>query len=122
MLVPGTGLLNIALTMIAPQSFSYYAFASKTTNSIGLDVNVYAPPVTIKGSIQPVSRRLYEQYGLNLQKNYIWAYISRSITDIDRDRSSDKIVFNGQTYQCLSDTRWFAQDGWMAVMCVQVPS
>ena len=120
--VPGSNLLMQALSLISAQSFQYIAFQSRLTNSIGYDVNTYAAPITIQGSIQPVPRSLYDQYGLQIQKNYIWVYTPNAVVDIDRDRSSDKVIFNSNTYQILSDTLWYPLDGWTAAIAIQVPS
>lgn len=120
-MIPGANLLNMALTVIAPQSAQYYADLSRATNAIGLDNTTYAAPVTVRASIQPVSRELVEQYGLDLQRTYITVYISQAVVDIDRDVSGDQIVFNGSKYNMLSDTKWQPLDGWTACICVKVP-
>jgi hypothetical protein len=122
MSVPSSNLLAQALRVIKPSAFQYVAYQSRTTNSIGLDVATYAAPVTLRGSIQPVPRNIFEQYGLDFQKSYIWVYVQKNISDIDRDRSSDRIIFNGKTYQILSNTEWYPIDGWSAFICVYVPN
>jgi hypothetical protein len=112
----------MALSVIGRSSFSYLAFASRTPNAIGQDITNYARPVTLQGSVQPVPRSLYQQYGLDFQRNYINVYVSKAILDVTRDVSGDMIVFNGNSYQCVSTTPWAAIDGWVAVLCVQVPT
>ncbi|MHC5539495.1 phage collar protein [Singulisphaera rosea] len=110
----------MATRLIATQAFDYYAFDCRTPNAIGLDVAVYKTPVTLRGSIQPVPRSLYQAYGLDFQKNYINVYVSQAITDISRDVSGDQIVFEGNPYQCVSKTPWVGIDGWDAVLCVAI--
>jgi hypothetical protein len=112
----------MAMQIVGKSSFSYLAFASRTPNEIGQDVTKYEPPVTLQGSVQPVPRSLYQQYGLDFQRNYINVYVSKAVLDVERDVSGDMIVFSGNSYQCLSVTPWVAIDGWSAVLCVQVPS
>lgn len=119
---PGSNILNQALRVIAKQTFSYYAFISRTPNAAGLYVNTYASPISISGSVQPVARNLYQQYGLDFTKNYVMVYTPNNIIDIDRDRSSDQILFNSKAYQVLADTLWFPIDGWTACICIGVPS
>lgn len=120
-MIPGANILQTALSIIAKQDFQYLAFSSRTPNDIGQDVAHYAPPVTAKGSVQPVPRNLYQAYGLDFQKNYMNFYMPRAVLDVERDVSGDQFKFNCQTYQCLSKTDWYGVDGWVAVLAVQVP-
>lgn len=122
MLVPGSNILNMALSVIAKSSFQYYAFVSRTPNEVGQDIATYASPTILRGSVQPIPRSLYQEYGLDFQRNYVNVYISRDMMDIARDVSGDKIIFNRNTYQCVSKTAWDAIDGWDAVLCVQIPN
>ena len=108
------------LSVIGRQSFQYYAFASRTTNEIGIDVSTYGPPRPITGSIQPVPRNLYEVYGLQFDKYYVTFFIERNVLDVARDVSGDQIIYCGSRFQVLQKTDWFHQDGWDALLAVQV--
>lgn len=154
MKVPGSNLLNAALGVIASQTLGYYAFVKRTTNKIGYDVDTYALPLAVRGSIQAVSRSMMVDQGLDLQKNYVNIFISRQVLDLNRDVSSDYFIYgpvskpgpfqlgthggegittdsmqqiitgapaNAAVYKGLSATKWFAQDGWVQVLCVEVP-
>lgn len=120
MTIPGSNLLNAALSVIAKQTFTYHKFKSRTTNEVGQDVSEYCPPVTIQGSVQPLPRNLYQAYGFDLQQNYVNFYASRRFLDVTRDVSGDQIVFQGRKYQCLSTTPWFGIDNWDQILCVQI--
>lgn len=120
MTVPGSNLLRQALSVIASQCFQYFAFTGRTTNDIGQDVAQYATPTTLRGSVQPVPRSMYQTYGLDFQQNYLNVYVSRSLLDIARDVSGDQIAFQGKRYQCVSKTPWYGIDGWDAILCVEV--
>lgn len=119
-MIPGSNILSQALRILASQTFQYLAFQSRDPNSVGQYVVTYAAPITLTGSVQPVPRELYERFGLDFQRNYINVYVSRAVIDIARDVSGDQIIFNGDTYQCLSKTPWEGIDGWDAVLSVQV--
>lgn len=119
-MIPGSNLLAQALTVINPQEFAYFVFAARITNSIGLDVPVYNAALDLQGSVQPVPRTMYQIMGLDFQKNYNVFFIEQNVVDVARDVSGDQIVFSGKTYQCVSKTDWFQQDGWDAVLAVQV--
>lgn len=118
--IPGINLLNMALTLIAKQTITYYQFAGRSQNSIGQDVTTYNKPISIVGSFQPVPRSLYQQYGLDLQKDYYTFYTSNDMIDVGRDVSGDQIAFRGQRFQCESDNAWFQMDGWVGVICVHI--
>jgi hypothetical protein len=114
-------LLNMALTVIAPQAVEYYANTGRTTNAIGIDVAAYAAPVPMRGSLQPVPRTLYQANGLDYEKNYYTFYTPNNVLDVRRDVSGDQITYNGMRLQVLASNDWFPQDGWVGVLCVQVP-
>lgn len=119
-MIPGSNLMARAVRLIAQNKLSYQRFVSRTTNEIGLDVPEYEDAVDILGSIQPVPRQLYQQYGLDFQKRYVNLYAQIDVIDITRDVSGDLVTFAGRTYQLLSATDWFNIDGWAAVLCVEV--
>jgi len=119
-MIPGSNLLTMAFQIISQQTLIYYKFAGRSLNALGQDVSMYNIPISIKGSFQPVPRRLYQALGLDFQKEYFNFYVPQAIIDIGRDVSSDQLVFNNKTYQCLSNTEWEAIDGWVAVLCVLI--
>lgn len=120
-MIPGSNLLNLALTVIGRQWFDYYRFKSRAPNRVGLDVTIYELPVNLSGSVQPVLRELYEKFELDLQRDYMTFYVSKDVMDVARDVSGDQMFFNGKIYQCMSITNWFPMDGWVPVLCVAVP-
>lgn len=113
-------LLNRAFRLIPPQVVRYYQALSRTTNSIGQNITTYAMGVDIVGSFQPLSKALYAQFGLDLQKSYYTLYASKDILDLQRDISADQLDFLSKRYQCESNTDWFEYDGWKGVLCVMV--
>lgn len=119
-MIPGSNLLAMALRVIAAQSFTYNAFLSRALTSVGQYVATYKAPITVQGSVQPVPRELYTQYGLDFQRNYVIFYAPINTLDIKRDVSGDQIIFGCSSYQCVSITNWFRQDGWDGVLAVEV--
>ncbi|MEJ2767553.1 phage collar protein [Mycetohabitans sp. B46] len=118
--MPGSNLLSLALSVIGKQRVEYYRFLGRETNDVGIDVNRYAPPVPLYGSVQAVDRNLYQYLGLDFQKRYIRLYACAQLQDVARDRSSDQIEFASQRYQLLSDADWFNINGWDGALCVQI--
>lgn len=120
MLVPGSNILNLALMVIAKQQFNWYPFANRLDQPNGQYLSVYNTPVSLLGSVQAVSRNLYQEYGLDFDKYYLHFFVSQNVIDVTRDVSGDVIVFEGNTYQCLSITPWFGIDGWVEIVAVQI--
>lgn len=121
-MIPGANVLQMAMSVLGKQCVQYYNFLSRATNSIGQDVATYSGPVPIQASVQPVPRNLYEQYGLPFDRYYVNVYVPQSVLDVSRDVSGDALQYNGNYYQVLSKTDWFQQDGWVAVLAIQVPT
>lgn len=119
-MIPGSNLLNSALSIIAKQTIIYYKAASRTKNALKQWIVVYDTPVNIVGSFQPVPRSRYDQYGLDFQKSYFTFYTSNDLIDIQRNVAADQIVFGSQRYQCLSSNDWFGIDGWLGILCVLI--
>ena len=120
MSVPGSNLLNQALTVIAPQTVQYQRFVSRDTNQIGYDVSVFADPVPVRGSFQPVPRSRYEFQGLDFSKSYWVLFAPLGMIGVDRDVSGDQLTFQGRRYQVESITAWHGVDGWSEALCVEV--
>ncbi len=118
--VPGSNLLNIALRAIRSQTIQYYVYTGRAPDSVGREVATFASPVSILGSFQPVSRAVYQQYGLDVSKNYYMFYVQTNALALERNVSGDQIAFNGQRFQCQSETNWFAMDGWTGILVVRI--
>ncbi len=119
-MIPGANILNMALTIIAKQTIVYYESLGRTINAVGQDVTLYNNGKVIVGSFQPIQKNLYEIYGLNLQKNYYNFYTSNNIIDVQRNVSGDQIAYEGQRFQCESNTEWYSLDGWKGILCVHI--
>lgn len=120
MSIPGSNLLNAALTVIAKQSLIYYRATGRTLNDVGQDVTTYAPGVVVLGSFQPVPRTLYAQFGLDLQKDYFTFYVSKDVIDVGRDVSGDQLAYFDERFQCESNNDWYRADGWKGILCVKI--
>ena len=115
-------LLNKALTILPRQCFQYYANTGRTSQPNAQYLATYAAPIELTGSVQPVPKTLYQVYGLDFAKAYFTFFVSHSVMDITRNFSGDAFVYNGNTFQCVQKTDWFAYNGWDAILAIQVPS
>lgn len=115
-----SNILNIALSVIPKQAFEYYEYDTKANTDIGIDEVGYKAPITLYGSIQPVTQAVYIEMGLDFTKRYYNAFCSRFINDVKRDVSSDKVMYNGQTMQVIGKTEWSAYNGWDSFLMVAI--
>lgn len=121
-MIPGANLLAMAMGPIGAQTLQHEAFEGRTVNSIGNFISTFAAPVDITGSMQPVNRKLYQQLGLNLSKDYATLYTQADVHVTDRDREGDRVSFGGKVWQAESDMDWRLVDGWRKILCVRIPS
>ena len=122
MATPGSNLLDDALTLICPDSFQYYRFMDIQTNGIGLDVRRYAPPTSVRGSVQAVDRSLYADAGLDFSKRYLQIWTSTDVSDLYRARAGDQVQWEGSRWEVTSENDWHPMDGWNSFLAVQVPT
>lgn len=122
MSIPGSNLLNRALSVIKPDNVTYRKFKRRTTNSVGIYVEEYESDVEVKASVQAVSNYVYKELGLDFQKAYVRIYISVDVIDLSRDVSGDRFIIFGNTYQLMSSGMWFPIDGWVGLTAVQILS
>jgi hypothetical protein len=119
-MIPGSNIFLLAASVIGLQDITYYRYKDRTQNAAFQFITTYETAITIQGSFQPVQRDLYQEYGLDFQKNYAMLYCAKDIMDVQRDISGDKIVYKNKTYQCQSNLYLYDVDGWVGVMVVQI--
>jgi hypothetical protein len=117
--VPSSNVLKAALRSIKPQSVGYVQYIGRSTNALGYDVAVYSPVVSIRGSFQAMPRRMFQSYGLDLNKEYANFFTPHPVRDVDRDSSGDMLHYAGYVWQILSVTDW-SVDGWKEALCVKI--
>lgn len=113
-------LLNKALKLIPGETYQYLQYDKEDTNAMGIKVATYKEAVTIKGSVQSPENSLYEQIGLNLDKNYKIFYGSTNIKGNEEQPKPDRFIYDGKTYETVKDTNWFNYDGWCGVLAVEL--
>lgn len=119
-MIPGLNLLDVALSVIAPQDVMILRCTGRTVNSAGNFVSTYAAAAPLKASVQAVPRSEYQYLGLDLQKNYAKMYASADTQDVGRDRSGDQFTWAGRKWQAESNTDWYQQDGWKATLLIDI--
>lgn len=120
MIVPGSNLLQMAMGVIGAQKVEWRRFTGTVTNAAGVKVPSYSDPVDVYGSFQAVDQSLLQNLGLDWTKNYATFYASVNFGDVQRDKTGDRLTYDGKNFAISSKTPWYAQDGWSRVLCVEI--
>ena len=120
MIVPGSNLLGIALSVLGAQTASYYARTGRTKNSRGVFVTTFAPPIDVIGSWQPMNKTTVTAMGLDMSKDYATFYSATPFNTIDENEPADEFTYAGRRWRAISKTNWTPADGWNGVVVVDV--
>lgn len=112
--------LTAAQRVIRKQTIELRRFSGRDLNAAGKWVSTYETPVTVECNVQPVSRSLYQQMGLDFEKTYISILATPDIEDVGRDRSGDQIVIDSDLYESVGETDWQRSAGWNRIVAVRV--
>ena len=112
-------LLNIAAAAIPQQSLQWERFTGRELIG-GRWVSRYDAAKPIKGSIQAVDLRSYQQLGFDTAKRYWTLYTSHSVSMTGEDRAPDIVHWQGKRMEPIGETPWDGQDGWRTVYLVEI--
>lgn len=95
------------------KSFTYieYSDTDTTINEIGVEVPVITRRQTYEGSIQPVSNKMYEQMGLELNKNYRVVYCPALLQSIAEKTVAGRILYDNRTWDIIENQNWWDSNG-----------
>lgn len=117
-------LLPIAMTATAVlgcnKIFQYYRYQETIVDDMGRDVPQYADPKPITGSVQAVSNKMYEQLGLDLNKNYKIIYSPELIQSIAEKIQPDRIVYDNRTFEVVENKNWYETNGYTKILIVEL--
>lgn len=120
-MIPGQNLFHLASSVIGLQQAIWKQYTGRTISDVGIETSAYTAGTPISASVQNVSRSVYEQFGLDLQKNYVMVYTDTDMGDLERGISPDLIVWNGGNYQLESNqSDWYMVDGWNGYLAVKI--
>lgn len=121
MRVPGGNLLGMASRLIGLDKIDHWKFQKNVEDGAGVLQPIYATaPLVIYGSVQPVPRSMYEQNGLDFQRDFFNVYTSAVLSDLRRDKAPDMLDWNGRRFNVESKTDWAKQDGWKGALCCDI--
>ena len=102
------------------KSFEFYKFKGSTLDEFGRDIPEYFTPVTYTGSIQAVPNKMYEQLGLQLDKNYMTVFCPQLMQSLAEQTQSDIIVYDNKKFQIIENKNWFNQNGYTKILMVEI--
>lgn len=115
-------LYSQATKIIPKQSAQLLKWLSRVDNGRGQYIDTYDSPVTFTGSFQSIPRELFDKMGLDYKKKYFMVYTDTKISGLDRDRSGDRVIYQGSTFKAEKEGGWKPVDGWSGVMLVEIPN
>lgn len=117
-------LLPIAMAATAVlgcnKTFQYYRYQETIVDDMGRDVPQYADPKPVIGSVQAVSNKIYEQLGLDLNKNYKIIYSPELIQSIAEKIQPDRIVYDNRTFEVVENKNWYETNGYTKILIVEL--
>lgn len=112
-------LLNAALRIIPKQRIVWRKFAGFDIDEQGLKINRYAEGVELTGSVQAVDRNIYDQLGLDQEKEYLAVYAPADIKGVAGQDAPDIVEFGGGVYKVVRNYPWYFYDGWAGVVVIK---
>ena len=113
-------ILGLALTVIPTQEALLFRWQGREINAIGFDEDVFADPVPLTGSIQPIDRSRYGYMGLDASKGYVAVYCPDLVQGLTKTLNPDQIEYQGRRYRVMVDTDWSGPAGFTGVMAVDI--
>lgn len=102
------------------KTFTFLKYLENSIDPMGRDVPSFADPITYTGSIQAVSNKMYEQLGLDLNKNYKIVFCPALMQSLAENIQPDRIIYNNRTFELVENKNWYETNGWTKVLMVEL--
>lgn len=112
--------MNATSILGCNQQFEFYQFQGSTLDDLGRDIPQYSDPMNLKGSIQAVPNKMYEQLGLDLDKNYITVFCPQLIQSLATNTQPDRIIWNNRTFEAIETKDWTNLNGYTKTLFVEI--
>lgn len=99
--------------------FAFRYFLGQKVNDFGVMEAKYGEWYGIRGNVQYVPRKMYEDLGLDFTKVYINAWASVVIDDNAMQAQPDQLFWKGYLWNVTSNSEWNWQNGWVNVTAVK---
>lgn len=111
--------MNATAILGCNKSFLYYEYLGNELKG-GRDIPRFAEPIPMKGSVQAVSNKTYEQLGLDLNKNYKTVFSTALIASMAEEIQPDRIVYENRTYEVVENKNWYETNGYTKILVVEL--
>lgn len=112
--------MNATSILGCNQQFEFYQFQGSTLDDLGRDIPQYSDPMNLKGSIQAVPNKMYEQLGLDLDKNYITVFCPQLIQSLAQNSQPDRIIWNNRTFEAIETKDWTNLNGYTKALFIEI--
>lgn len=112
--------MNATSILGCNQQFEFYQFQGSTLDDLGRDIPQYSNPINLKGSIQAVPNKMYEQLGLDLEKNYITVFCPQLIQSLAQNSQPDRIIWNNRTFEAVETKDWTNLNGYTKALFAEI--
>ena len=112
--------MNATSVLGCNQQFEFYQFQGSTLDDLGRDIPQYLDPINLKGSIQAVPNKMYEQLGLDLDKNYITVFCPQLIQSLAQNTQPDRIIWNNRTFEAIETKDWTNLNGYTKALFAEI--
>lgn len=102
------------------KEFQFLKYLKTVIDDMGRDVPEFEEPVTYIGSIQAVSNKMYQQLGLDLNKNYKSILCPQLMESMAEQIQPDRVVFDNRTYEIIENKNWYNTNGWTRILVVEL--
>ncbi len=102
------------------KQLEFYKYLGSVLDDMGRDVPAFADPVIITGSVQAVPNRIYEQLGLDLNKNYKTVFSTELLQSIAEGIQPDRLVYDSRTYEIVENKNWYETNGYTKILMVEL--
>ena len=118
--IPGSNLLQIAMSVINPTGDVFLRkYAGEVDNDFGVPIKSWEEPVPMMGcSAQPISFHDIQVLGLEVGKRYIRVWVSADAQATSRGSEGDQFIWGLELWTIVEPTYWIKQDGWNEVVAV----
>lgn len=119
--VPGLNVAHIARNIITFVPMIVYKSLSRTTSNRGLDQNIFAAPVLLVASAQPLTTELAEKLGMEWKPEGFTFIAEADLKSVSRNLTGDLIFFRERYYNITRTSPWHSLDGWTRAVAFRVP-
>lgn len=113
-------LLEVALGILPKQPVKYLKYLGNEINELGVSRPNFADAIELMGSVQVPELSLYQDLGLNLEKNYRKIYVSADIRGNEKQPMPDRFVFANSTWEVVKNSPWYEYNSWCGVLVVEI--